>query len=457
MKEKDTEWLRQLLSQADRNLVHEIHSIISPKALHIARKFYQQMIKHPKSSPFLDNKEVESKLQQSMAHWISSLLTAETKDEIDEFIRHQIHIGDRHARINVPLVAINLGTSVLKGHLFKAVLNSDMQQDRLVDAIILLNEIIDLTMSVMNRTYFTDMMTDARDQQALKLQSLGMDMALQTESLRSSLFDWHRQILGMWFDPGLDLINIPSILRTDFGLWVFHKGELLFPDSEEIVKLKETVLQIDAKFGDALAQRKKGWNDALRDALDHIDDHITCATSLLGALKEQTLALEGGRDPLTKLFNRRFLRTILQREILTSNSTGERFSVILADIDHFKTINDTHGHDAGDAILSQFAELLVNCVRAGDFVFRYGGEEFLIILNAVDERKAIMVSEKIRNEIEQNPFITSDAVTLSVTASFGIAVHDGHPDYNNLVSQSDTALYRAKTEGRNRIETYSRT
>lgn len=311
-------------------------------------------------------------------------------------------------------------------------------------------------MTAMNRVYFSDLMVDVRDQQALKLQSLGMDMALQAEELRSSLFDWHRQVLGLLMSTDLDASHVPTIARTNFGLWVFHKGDLLFQDSEEISRLKKSVVQIDNAFENALQIRSDGWGNKLRVALENIDQQVTVATTILTTMSQKTMAMEGGRDPLTKLFNRRFLRTILQREVRASISTQERFAIIMVDLDYFKKVNDKHGHDAGDAVLEQFAELMLNTVRAGDFVFRYGGEEFLVVLNSVTDDSSLMVANKIRETVESHDFQIGEGLDISLTVSIGIAVHDGHPDYNNLISQSDAAVYQAKKAGRNQVHFYSK-
>ncbi len=158
----------------------------------------------------------------------------------------------------------------------------------------------------------------------------------------------------------------------------------------------------------------------------------------------------GGRDPLTKLFNRRFLRTILHREVQMSVRSGERFAVIMVDIDYFKSINDRYGHSAGDAVLRQFAEVLLTATRAGDFVFRYGGEEFMVVVACVTVKSAEVVVEKLRRAVDRHRFKLMDEVGHNITASFGVALHDGHLDYGRVIDQADTALLEAKKTGRNR-------
>lgn len=446
--------LRSFLENIDRELMASVRGLLEPFVADVTADFYKEMMHHPESSHFLNNEQVQSRLTNSMIEWVFKLLSIDLDGDIDAYLKRQEEVGNRHARINIPLFIINIGTSVLKKHLFQKLLESDIERAKLGAGIILLNELIDQSMAAMNRVYFSDLMIDVRDQQALRLQSLGVDMALQTEGLRSSLFDWHRQVLGLLMLSNMQPKRIPAISKTDFGLWVFHKGDLLFQDSEEVDRLKITVRNIDTAFEHALELHNKGGVDELQESLLRIDEQVTIATTVLATMSEKTLAMEGGRDPLTKLFNRRFLRTILQREVKASINTNERFAVIIIDLDHFKLINDEHGHDAGDMVLEQFAEVLSHSVRAGDFVFRYGGEEFLVVLNAITFEIAAMVGEKIRATVENHVFYVHENKTLSMTISAGIAVHDGHPDYSNLITQSDTAAYKAKNDGRNQVQMF---
>ena len=117
---------------------------------------------------------------------------------------------------------------------------------------------------------------------------------------------------------------------------------------------------------------------------------------------------------------------------------------------YFKQINDRYGHAAGDSALRQFSELLSSAVRAGDFVFRYGGEEFLIIVASVDLASIKVVADKLCAVIRKHRFQLLEEAGHVITASLGVALHDGHPDYGRVVDQADRALLNAKEAGRNR-------
>jgi diguanylate cyclase (GGDEF)-like protein len=160
-------------------------------------------------------------------------------------------------------------------------------------------------------------------------------------------------------------------------------------------------------------------------------------------------------DALTGAFNRRYLMEQLPNEVERSRRYGSPLSVVMCDIDHFKRINDTRGHAAGDGVLHQFVERLNGSIRsASDWVSRYGGEEFVVVLPETPHRGATLVAEKIRAIIAGTPFHAGDG-EISVTASFGVASSGPTgPDLTltveQLIGAADSCLYRSKESGRNR-------
>jgi two-component system cell cycle response regulator len=158
-------------------------------------------------------------------------------------------------------------------------------------------------------------------------------------------------------------------------------------------------------------------------------------------------------DPLTSLPNRRAIEGWASRQLSGAARYGFSFWVALADLDHFKTVNDTHGHDAGDTVLKAFSQILKSKSRRSDICGRIGGEEFLFVLTHTTKEDAKRVIECVRLELEATKF-NFNGNSLTVTASFGVAGFTGTkpPDFNRLVAQADLALYSAKRLGRNRVE-----
>jgi diguanylate cyclase (GGDEF)-like protein len=153
-------------------------------------------------------------------------------------------------------------------------------------------------------------------------------------------------------------------------------------------------------------------------------------------------------DYLTRIDNRRKLEAELERLIPSHDDGRRRFSIIIADVDHFKDVNDTYGHQAGDAILSEIAGLLAKSTRSTDHVGRWGGEEFLILCEGASREGALATAEKLRREIESHVF----PCVGSVTCSFGVGAYESGASKEEVFRRADKALYCAKTGGRNRVE-----
>jgi diguanylate cyclase (GGDEF)-like protein len=158
-------------------------------------------------------------------------------------------------------------------------------------------------------------------------------------------------------------------------------------------------------------------------------------------------------DALTGLPNRRAIESWAERQLNGAERHGYPVSVIVADLDYFKSVNDQHGHEAGDEVLKAFAEILEASVRQCDMCARIGGEEFLLLITHADQKGVEVAVERIRQKMEAHRFRVGEQ-ELRVTASFGVAsLVPGHPtDFARLVAHADGALYSAKRHGRNRVE-----
>jgi diguanylate cyclase (GGDEF)-like protein len=170
----------------------------------------------------------------------------------------------------------------------------------------------------------------------------------------------------------------------------------------------------------------------------------------------EALRLQATRDSLTGIWNRSAILEILAREVDRSRRTGATLAVVLADIDHFKQINDSMGHLAGDAILRDAANRMLHHIRPYDFIGRYGGEEFLIVMPALPPRDAQARLDQLRMSISTAPFLF-DHHSATVTSSFGVAWYSSSvsSQVDDLIGRADEALYRAKADGRDRIVFHS--
>jgi diguanylate cyclase (GGDEF)-like protein len=193
---------------------------------------------------------------------------------------------------------------------------------------------------------------------------------------------------------------------------------------------REELSQLGASL-DAMAQQLAERDSALRQALE---EQIRRALT----------------DSLTGLYNRRFFSDALQRQLAASGRSGEPFCVILFDLDHFKAVNDTYGHDAGDSVLEQTAAVLLRSIRASDLAVRHGGEEFAVLLPDTDVHTAAERAEQIRRALETHAIVRGSN-RIHITASFGVVQSSAREDAGSLLQAVDAAMYAAKAAGRNRV------
>ncbi|MEC9345363.1 MAG: PleD family two-component system response regulator [Pseudomonadota bacterium] len=242
---------------------------------------------------------------------------------------------------------------------------------------------------------------------------------------------------------GLDALRLTAAIRNIEG--ARHTPIMIIgeeTDSERVAKALELgvtdyiLRPIDGNeiIARATTQiRRKRYQDKLRESVE---------TSIAMAMS----------DPLTGLYNRRYLDQHLDMAIDRNRKAGKPLSVVMLDIDHFKRVNDTYGHAAGDRVLQQFSERIQRNIRGFDLAARMGGEEFLVVLPEADAALAQRVGERLRAAMQQEPFETGEAVgKIDVTCSIGAAALGVDDDRMSLIKRADAALYAAKSGGRNQV------
>ena len=198
-----------------------------------------------------------------------------------------------------------------------------------------------------------------------------------------------------------------------------------------------------------MIRRTRFSNDEL-----HFIEQVLVAllAPLNNALNYQQALNLASLDPLTGIYNRYAMENMVSREIELTQRNNTPLSMIALDIDYFKKVNDTYGHAAGDCVLKHLTECVHQCTRTTDAMFRYGGEEFILLLNNTDLFGAQELAERIRKNIEQTPYIY-DGKSIKITASIGISTFIKNDTCNDFFKRADEALYRAKSAGRNQVIT----
>jgi diguanylate cyclase (GGDEF)-like protein len=195
---------------------------------------------------------------------------------------------------------------------------------------------------------------------------------------------------------------------------------------------------------------KRGANDFINKPFSK--EEFSCRlNNAIEALENiETITNYASRDFLTGLYNRRYFFTAMEPYFANAVASGEEFVVAMIDIDHFKKINDTYGHDVGDKAIIHLSEILRSGVQHQDIVSRFGGEEFCIVLKNTTRDNAIEVLERIRQQVSLSPLIVNHEIEVTFTISIGAALE--HEDtLSDTINEADAKLYQAKTTGRNRV------
>ena len=264
------------------------------------------------------------------------------------------------------------------------------------------------------------------------------------QAVNSNVFDL--AIISLTLMEG-DALRLCSQIRSHVNESVRSLPILLLAEDEEDI----------GKIAKAL---DLGVNDYVMRPLERQELQARVRTQIrrrryqtrLRANFEESIAL-ASTDALTGVYNRRYLDVHLDQMMRNANDARKPLSVAFCDIDHFKRLNDTYGHAAGDEVLVEFANRMRRSLRHFDMIARIGGEEFVVVMPDTGIDVALKVAERLRTRMEDDPFTVTAAGELPVTISIGVAVSDpGEVSGSDLLRRADEAMYRAKQGGRNRVE-----
>jgi diguanylate cyclase (GGDEF)-like protein len=239
-----------------------------------------------------------------------------------------------------------------------------------------------------------------------------------------------------------------------FGLIYVAINIIVIKNLNRLTQVMKRIASGDFNAHMALKRRKSDQNSAAGATGDELDYLIDGFNTMAEKIKNDQDELEklAAYDSLTGLYNRRKFTSALQEEILRYQHGAQELSLLIIDLDHFKNINDTYGHQVGDEALRTVSKVVNSHIRRDDISARYGGEEIAVILPRTGNEDAIVLAERIRKAIEEQGIEYEAGKTLYITASIGIATLDTkNTTDNELIQSADAALYVAKRDGRNRV------
>lgn len=244
---------------------------------------------------------------------------------------------------------------------------------------------------------------------------------------------------------------VQAFLRIDGLTYTYDEVNVALAfGSPKLHRAEYTISNTHENFGKLNIAREQRFAEAELAALEILMGSLFFP--LRNALLYRQAVQSSMRDPLTDVGNRIALSQALTREIELSKRFNRPFSLLLIDVDHFKLINDTIGHSAGDLVLQHLAKKITSNLRQIDDVFRYGGEEFVVLLGNTNDGAAWMVAERIRQSLLNEPLQINDQ-SVTLTVSIGLSHYRAQDSEDSLFDRADAALYRAKQTGRNRVMT----
>ncbi len=445
---------KEIYQRSEPELVNEIHNVVQENADHISELYFDLLLSAEGNDNLFNKETIESDVKLGFKNWLNKLFIYQDSDEqIIEFIHYQLQVGRKFVRMNMPSHLLNLGTRFLKMQLCKLITDDSRSVRKTHDTFIQITMVIDTCMSITMEAYLYDRLMNERRSQALLNHIAGAELAEACQTVRADLYGWHTNFLSTMLRPGnIVRTALPAISQAPFALWVRHKAKVIFHESEDVAGIDNEINVIENKLDSIVEYKNKQEMDAFLAIVQEIENSVNRIAFFLASLTEHAHTSETCRDPLTKLYSRRYLDIILQKETNLALTNNSPYMLLMLDVDDFKQVNDTHGHPEGDKVIQNIADLINESVRATDYVFRYGGDEFLILLvNAKKDRAEELATEiilKVGNHSAPSANDTNKAISAT-SISIGIAEFTGSLDYNSVIKKADTALMSAKRKGKN--------
>lgn len=358
------EWER-LIHSTKENVRSELAELVQYNVEDCIAEFYDSLLNHPEAKNFLSLELVDVRLRTALKRWLIELFSSD-KLSAKKLVATQYKIGVAHARIHLPIHLVMQGARSIKKVLRSHLQTRSLSKAELYACVVYTDDMIDLAIECMSQTFVQETCKEVEKDEAFRQASIGQDVSLEREVQRAALWEWGQTFLfGLCSGAARPQTTLEG---SDFGLWFNHKGSALFHNAIETEKVRRCIHRIDRELSPAILATQPP-NPSLLSEIQSTLDEIRFLMSELFKVIE---TVESGRDPLTKALNRRFLSTILSREVSLSLRRATPFSVLMIDVDHFKDINEKLGHVGGDTVLRNVAEILINSCRSSDFVFRYG-------------------------------------------------------------------------------------
>lgn len=431
---------RELLGATPRHVREAVATMVREGAEPLAEEFYKRMLRNDRAIEFLDQKQVQKRLRASMRRWMTDLFATLDEDAIAPAIKQQIEIGEVHARIRLPIDLMPAGIHVLKKGIRRRIDFAPLDVNERMQAVVFVSDLLHLADSLMNQAYFRDVQKVVRNDEAYRLVTHKRSSAHERTRQRAALSEWAESVLiTAWQQQ--DLAKVAPLRDSEFGIWMHHKGAVIFNDSSEYRAIVDGIKIMDSEL---LPKLQEVGRD--RQRADHA---ILAIKNLLDLIRYQLKELfdqsgnqDDGLDHETQLPDRGYLPAILNREMRTHIESGRSFCLLMIEIS-FPTLTGAAADSTRHRLLHLAVETMVHSKRTTDHLFRYDDTRFLWI--AVESPRS-RVSE-LANALMENLLhilhtgnIKGNWTPIHPSLAIGIAEFDRHPDYLYFIQRVETAL-----------------
>lgn len=418
----------------------------------VFQRFYEELLSNKVFAKYFDNEDqIKALLGKQQSNFIETL--QESKDGLTE---RYYHVGVVHYEHNIPYEVFLSGTRILRD-IFKGTINARLDSMELA----LLNDaLFEFISEAMAKGYLDKFIASEKS-----------DLERILAMTRAATFGTERKLLVKHYNWVLDLLTaidkknyaalgglVDEQTTDDDTLYVYIKEHLddIEPtiQADEIDRVRFRIVANTENIFFYL--KREAYSEVLSLIINILEIYkltllLDNVISNIIVKKAENVISEkiklSETDPLTNVMNRRKFEVLLDNLLLRAHRSSLPLTIVVLDIDNFKSVNDVHGHQTGDGVLVEVVELISSSIRHGDYLVRYGGEEFVIIGTDSSLDGMIHVAEKIRKEIETHRF----GDVGNITVSMGLAAIAEDDDSVSLFKRADEKLYEAKSEGKNRL------
>jgi len=437
--------LGAIRSQVALEVRELVHRHVARQAAVLADQFYSVMLDDPAALNFLSHEQVQTRLRASMQRWLVQTFTEVSDADMPAMIGRQTQVGAVHARIKLPPQLMSAGMRLLVTRIRRGLQDDGLAGDELRTAQLYAADLMYLADGLMLRAYVRDIQREVRADEAYRAVAMRHNAPLERERQRAALSEWVNELLFA-LRPGRH-VRAERLLRSEFGNWLEHKARLLFESADDLRSVFDVVAEIDEVLLPQLEAQGMAHDEGA--LFEQLRGKVEFLRYLLNDLFERLGSIEQGRDTTTGLLGRRHLGALLAREMQQHGAGQRAFAVVLGRVDQVEIAHAAE--DAQHMLLQQLSALLQSVARAGDHLLRYGSADFLVVAVETSPQTAKDLAELMRYKVWGHPFLLSGSGSLRLSLSIGLAVYDGHPDYQQLLRRAEQALVRAAADGGNRV------